>query len=504
MIAVAYGRIANAPRAMVSIPSVKKSSKVWVFRSGIWPVRFLSPIDGPTNRVSWLRCIRVWRQELPSGRVMDVEIRWGEDFVKVLKARVIAADVVLVVIGPRWADLLPARGGDDFVMIEIKTALDHGKRVIPVLVASANMPRADALPEAIRPLARRNAVALRPEHFKADCRGLITALEDSLAEQAVRTEIERKAAQSGRLETEAHAAARAIAAEERGRAQTAAGLSAENVRKAGELANWDFIKDGNNIQDLRDHLARFPGGTTEGYALAKLDGLVWTELAFEPVTELLRDYLDEFPTGANAGAAHAAIAALVITAKPEYFVSYASGDGTPEGQVREDIVNRLCETAERNGITIARDTNALQIGDRISTFMQGLARADRRVFIVLSDKYLKSPYCMYELAEVWRNCRQDDEEFLRRIRVFTLNDARIWTPMERALCAAHWRNESEQLETLIKEHGWQILGKKDHERLRLMKQFEYQIGDILATVTDILQPRTFEELKLYGFADPPA
>jgi hypothetical protein len=31
----------------------------------------------------------------------------------------------------------------------------------------------------------------------------------------------------------------------------------------------------------------------------------------------------------------------------------------------------------------------------------------------------------------------------------------------------------------------------------------YQIGDILATVTDILQPRSFEEPERYGFADPP-
>ena len=87
---------------------------------------------------------------------------------------------------------------------------------------------------------------------------------------------------------------RTIAAEERGRAQTAAGLSAEDVRKAEELASWDFIKDDNNIQDLRDHLARFPGGTTEGYTLAKLDGLVWSEQAFEPVTELLRAIVTSF------------------------------------------------------------------------------------------------------------------------------------------------------------------------------------------------------------------
>jgi hypothetical protein len=30
------------------------------------------------------------------------------------------------------------------------------------------------------------------------------------------------------------------------------------IRKAEELANWEFVKDRSGVQDLRDHLARFP------------------------------------------------------------------------------------------------------------------------------------------------------------------------------------------------------------------------------------------------------
>ena len=82
---------------------------------------------------------------------MDVEghIKPGDPFVEVLNAQVAASDVLLAVIGPRWAELLAARQGDpeDFVAIEIKAALDQGKRVIPVLVGGASIPRADSLPE---------------------------------------------------------------------------------------------------------------------------------------------------------------------------------------------------------------------------------------------------------------------------------------------------------------------------------------------------------------------
>jgi hypothetical protein len=70
----------------------------------------------------------------------------------------------------------------DFVRIEIETALKFGKRVIPVLVQKTEMPRADALPETLEELTRRNAVGLTHERFKADAQGLIKALEDALAE----------------------------------------------------------------------------------------------------------------------------------------------------------------------------------------------------------------------------------------------------------------------------------------------------------------------------------
>jgi hypothetical protein len=250
--------------------------------------------------------------EFPAGDLfMDVEghIKPGDDFVDVLRAQVAATDVLLVVIGPRWVDLLEARkhDSDDFVAIEIKAALDQGKRVIPVLVGGAAMPRAESMPGAIQQLARRNAVGLRPERFKADCQGLMAALKESLAaaeqERAARTATERQAAEAIRLEAEAQAAARAKAAEERGKAQAAAGLSTVEIRKAEELASWDFVKDRANVEDLRDHLARFPHGTTERYALTKLEELVWNAVKATPTTSVLKAFLDEFPRGSFASRA---------------------------------------------------------------------------------------------------------------------------------------------------------------------------------------------------------
>jgi MFS transporter, ACS family, tartrate transporter len=117
---------------------------------------------------------------------MDVEshIRPGEDFAEVLASQVASCEVFLVVIGPRWTELLSLRASDpeDFVTIEIKAAIDQGKRIIPVLVGGAAFPRSEQLPEQIRAITRKHAVTIRPDRFKVDCEGLSAALTSALAE----------------------------------------------------------------------------------------------------------------------------------------------------------------------------------------------------------------------------------------------------------------------------------------------------------------------------------
>jgi hypothetical protein len=125
----------------------------------------------------------------PQQIFMDVDsIAPGLDFVRELNDRVAECDVLLAVIGKDWIDARNAAGGrrlddpDDFVRIEIAAALSQDKRVIPVLVGGAQMPRPEELPEPLRPLARRNAVRLTYERFRADTQGLIKALQQAFEE----------------------------------------------------------------------------------------------------------------------------------------------------------------------------------------------------------------------------------------------------------------------------------------------------------------------------------
>ncbi|GAB2191431.1 leucine-rich repeat domain-containing protein [Sessilibacter sp. MAH1] len=186
----------------------------------------------------------------------------------------------------------------------------------------------------------------------------------------------------------------------------------------------------------------------------------------------------------------------------EYSVSYAwNDDKTDVGKKREEKVDQLCDDAEENlGIKIIRDKNTLQFGDSITKFMQRIGKGER-VFIFLSDKYLKSPNCMYELHQIWMWSQQDGDKLSDIVRIFTLDDAKIWEIENRLEYAAFWNSKRESLESAISKYGVQSLSAKDMERYRAIKKFADTVGDVLAEITDRVQPREWQDFVEYGFKD---
>jgi hypothetical protein len=109
------------------------------------------------------------------------DIRPGEDFQTAIHDQLAAVDAVLVMIGPRWLDARTSAGrrlddAADFVRLEIATALDSGKPVIPVLVGGALMPAEADLPAPLAGLARRQAVVLSDGGWQGDVSRLIASL----------------------------------------------------------------------------------------------------------------------------------------------------------------------------------------------------------------------------------------------------------------------------------------------------------------------------------------
>jgi hypothetical protein len=126
----------------------------------------------------------------PGRVVMDIAgLQPGVDFVKAIHEAVRTCEAFVAIIGRHWLTSTDAEGrrridrDDDFVRMEIATALSEKISLIPVLVRGASMPRAEDLPSDLQPLTRRNALEITDTYFDSDINRLIQALEYVLGDE---------------------------------------------------------------------------------------------------------------------------------------------------------------------------------------------------------------------------------------------------------------------------------------------------------------------------------
>ncbi len=181
--------------------------------------------------------------------------------------------------------------------------------------------------------------------------------------------------------------------------------------------------------------------------------------------------------------------------RPEVFISFAWGDTQTEpGRLRQEAVERLESKLEEWGYHAILDRNGLRNGELISGFMKRIGRADR-VLVILSEKYLRSPYCMTELHHLFNRSLHEKEEFLRRIIPLVLDDAKIDGWRDRRDHAKYWRNEFEEMQAALND-----LGSEDVGSYHLIRCWHATIGDMLAFISDKLTPRGFDQMKANDFA----
>jgi hypothetical protein len=115
---------------------------------------------------------------------MDIDtIDPGVDFAEVINRAVTSCDVVIALIGRSWIAANDPQGRrrleepDDFVRLELESALAKDIVVIPACVQGAQIPSGQELPPSIAPLARRQAIDLRDVGWHEDVGRLIRRLE---------------------------------------------------------------------------------------------------------------------------------------------------------------------------------------------------------------------------------------------------------------------------------------------------------------------------------------
>jgi internalin A len=120
------------------------------------------------------------------------------------------------------------------------------------------------------------------------------------------------------------------------------------------------------------------------------------------------------------------------------FISYAWG-----GE-REEVVNQIDQALQKRGIKITRDKRDLGYKSSIKEFMERIGQGNC-VIVVVSDKYLRSPNCMFELVEV-----AEHEQFFDRVFPVVLADANIFDPLKRIEYVRYWEVKRAELAVAMK------------------------------------------------------
>jgi septum formation protein len=118
---------------------------------------------------------------LPSGS------RWSNE----IQAALDRSEIVLVLMGDKWLTCHNEVDGrrrldedQDYVRLELKTALQKNKTLIPILINATKMPSEESLPEDIRGLTRYQAVRLDQNRLESDVDQLIKELRSDQKKRA--------------------------------------------------------------------------------------------------------------------------------------------------------------------------------------------------------------------------------------------------------------------------------------------------------------------------------
>jgi internalin A len=163
-------------------------------------------------------------------------------------------------------------------------------------------------------------------------------------------------------------------------------------------------------------------------------------------------------------------------------LSYAWGGDS------ETVADELERKLEARGHVVRRDKSSMRQGDWISRFMAEIGQATT-VVVILSDKYLKSHYCMRELLYLWQSSLGNKANMLERIIPVVLPDARIDQHIDRLEIVRFWKVERERLEVATTGLNPLAWGDSTRDQLLLIRDFEHRSADMLSWVADVLIPR---------------
>ncbi len=165
-----------------------------------------------------------------------------------------------------------------------------------------------------------------------------------------------------------------------------------------------------------------------------------------------------------------------IPANPMIFFSYAWDQ-------QELLIDQLYESLKQDGFSVVKDKEDMRYKDTISTFMTEIGKANF-IVVAISDKYLKSRFCMFELYEIYRNAKMDRTEFTKRIFPLRVENINLSDPGVINDYIRYWEAEEARWDELIKENSDNITPEQSNQ-YQVIKRIITDLGTMLYILSDI-------------------
>lgn len=159
--------------------------------------------------------------------------------------------------------------------------------------------------------------------------------------------------------------------------------------------------------------------------------------------------------------------------KFKIFLSYCWADD----RIADDI--EACLSKNPN-IDLHRDKLDIGNGESIKKYMQSISQMDYTILLI-SDAYLKSANCMYEVLEVMRDRKYKDKIFPAIIH------SGIYKPAIRASYVKYWQQEYNELKRDLEGIDVQNIGRLG-EDLKRRQDISSNVADFLDLVADMNNP----------------
>lgn len=157
----------------------------------------------------------------------------------------------------------------------------------------------------------------------------------------------------------------------------------------------------------------------------------------------------------------------------DIFLSYCWSDKNTADEIYDNLVNA-------QNIFIHRDVVDIPPWRSIKNFMQSIEKMDYTILLI-SDAYLKSRNCMYEVLEVMKN-----SSYVNKIFPAVIYSG-IYQPNIRAQYVKYWQNEYEQLSGNLEGIKQQNLGSLVDD-LKHLQNIASNIATFLSKVSELNNP----------------